>query len=124
LEPGGLAVAVGSNCYRPAGLFSVAALILNEWLSGKRVEARQESPLVHAQANTMPNQGWVPLQVYFSAFGIQSEGNTIIRYEWDLNGNGSLEFDFSRHAQCKACTGDGESLLLTSFWCERSTTAH
>lgn len=98
-------------------LFSMAALILNEWLSGKRVDVGQESPLVYAQANAMPNRGWAPLQVYFSAFGIQSEGNTIIRYEWDLDGNGSLEFDFSRHAQCKACTtGDGESLLLTNVF--------
>jgi len=44
-----------------------------------------------AQANAMPNQGWAPMTVYFSAFGSESTGSEIISYEWDLDGNGLFD---------------------------------
>ena len=55
----------------------------------------QESAPVNIQAYAyaMPNQGWAPLQVYFSAFGTRDEGSQITRLEWDLDGNGSFETD-------------------------------
>jgi hypothetical protein len=46
---------------------------------------------VHAYA--MPNSGWAPLKVYFSAFGTKDSNGKIVRYEWDLDGNGSFESD-------------------------------
>jgi len=47
-----------------------------------------ESPSAHAYA--MPNQGWAPLAVSFSAFG-SDEAGTVSAYEWDLDGNGDYE---------------------------------
>jgi len=68
-------------------------LLVNQFRTGPSVVAAQESPQVTAQANAMPNQGWAPLMVYYSAFGSQSDGATIVRYEWDLDGNGAFDFD-------------------------------
>jgi len=45
-------------------------------------------PLVSA----MPKRGWAPLTVHFSAFGSLSK-DSIIRYEWDLDGNGRFDTD-------------------------------
>ena len=43
---------------------------------------------ISALASAMPHQGWAPLTVYFSAFGSKSRTNPIVKYEWDLDGNG------------------------------------
>ncbi len=48
-----------------------------------------------AYAYAMPNQGWAPLTVYFSAFGSQSALGNIVSYEWDLDGNGRYDSDAS-----------------------------
>lgn len=48
---------------------------------------------IRAFAYHMPNQGWAPLTVYFSAFGSYAPEKSIQRYEWDLDGNGSFEND-------------------------------
>ena len=74
-------------------LISGGILLINEFSSGQKIVLAQESPQVTAQANAMPNQGWAPLTVYYSAFGSQSENATLIRYEWDLDGNGAFDFD-------------------------------
>ncbi|OGO17496.1 MAG: hypothetical protein A2Z14_17275 [Chloroflexi bacterium RBG_16_48_8] len=50
-------------------------------------------PAIQVFAYHMPNQGWAPLTVYFSAFGSYAPDKNIRRYEWDLDGNGSLETD-------------------------------
>lgn len=47
---------------------------------------------IDALASAMPNQGWAPLTVYFSAFGSVSP-YPIARYEWDLDGNGRFDTD-------------------------------
>jgi PKD repeat protein len=53
-----------------------------------------EGPLPDPLASAMPNQGWAPLSVYFSAYGSTvPSGGTIVRYRWELDGNGSLETD-------------------------------
>ena len=77
-------------------LFAVVGLLilLNSLLFGGQVSAGGvESPDVFAQASAMPDQGWAPLQVYFSAYGSRSINSDIIRYEWDLDGNGEFDFD-------------------------------
>ncbi|BBB49541.1 CotH kinase family protein [Pelolinea submarina] len=50
-------------------------------------------PNVSAQAYAMPNDGWAPLTAYFSPLGSSSSNGAIVRYEWDLDGNGSFETD-------------------------------
>ncbi|MBN2549487.1 MAG: CotH kinase family protein [Anaerolineales bacterium] len=52
-----------------------------------------ESPQVTAQASAMPNQGWTPQRITFSAYGSRSQDAQIARYEWDLDGNGQFDFD-------------------------------
>lgn len=51
------------------------------------------SPEAHAYS--MPNQGWAPLEVNFSAFGSRAAVGQISRYEWDLDGDGDFETDAS-----------------------------
>lgn len=55
--------------------------------------SQTESPHVTAFASAMPHQGWAPMTVYFSAFGSSSENGQIMRYEWDLDGNGLFDTD-------------------------------
>ncbi|MCJ7733019.1 MAG: CotH kinase family protein [Anaerolineales bacterium] len=50
-------------------------------------------PNIQAFAYALPNRGWAPLTVYFSAFGSRDQTSQISRYEWDLDGNGSFETD-------------------------------
>jgi PKD repeat protein len=47
---------------------------------------------ISAYAHAMPDQGWAPLTVYYSAFGSTSVGGKITKYEWDLDGNGAFDF--------------------------------
>ena len=54
-----------------------------------------DDPSIAVNAYAMPNNGWAPLTVYFSAFGSKSPNGNIIRYEWDLDGNGSFETNAS-----------------------------
>jgi len=68
-------------------------LLVNQLRSSPPVIAVQESFEVTAQSSAMPNQGWAPLMVFYSAFGSQADRAAIVRYEWDLDGNGSFEFD-------------------------------
>jgi hypothetical protein len=50
-------------------------------------------PNIEAYAYSMPNQGWAPLTVYFSAFESNDMDGQPVRYEWDLNGDGYFEVD-------------------------------
>jgi spore coat protein H len=74
-------------------IVSGAILVVNQLQPGIPVIAALESPQFSAQANAMPNQGWAPLKVYYSAFGSHSDGAAIVRYEWDLDGNGAFDYD-------------------------------
>jgi len=58
--------------------------------------AESSAPDVYASA--MPNQGWAPMTVYFSAFGSESPVGSIVSYEWDLDGNGLYETDATADA--------------------------
>lgn len=73
-------------------VIGVGVLLIQAWPFPERVAAAP-SPEVFAQASAMPNQGWMPLTVYFSAYGSHSSGSTITRYEWDLDGNGRFDYD-------------------------------
>ena len=46
-----------------------------------------------AFAYVMPDDGWAPLQVYLSPFASRDLEGRIVRYEWDLDGDGSFETD-------------------------------
>jgi PKD repeat protein len=77
------------------GLSAVLALILVVFAgptAGDALEPRTSDTLV-AYAHAMPNQGWAPLTVYFSAFGSADPTSPIVRYEWDLDGDGRFETD-------------------------------
>jgi spore coat protein H len=62
-------------------------------LSSAQITQTYLDPEIDVFAYHMPNQGWAPLTVYFSAFGSSAPAGKIIRYAWDLDGNGSLESD-------------------------------
>jgi len=53
------------------------------------------SPSISAYAYSMPDDGWAPLTVYLSPYGSKSNnpGSQIVRYEWDLDGDGFYEMD-------------------------------
>ena len=78
------------------GLFVVVSLTLllisPKYLSAGEIEPGNAAG-VTAQANAMPNQGWAPFTVYFSAFGSESTNGQIISYQWDLDGNGLFDTD-------------------------------
>lgn len=77
----------------------VALLMLVNPASGVAVTEPETvsglQPAIQVYASAMPNQGWAPLTVYFSAFGSQSPNGEIQRYEWDLDGNGRYDSDAS-----------------------------
>lgn len=76
-------------------IFSLAVLIISpKYLSAGDISL-SDAPGVIAQANAMPNQGWAPMTVYFSAFGSASTNGNIILYEWDLDGNGIYDTDIT-----------------------------
>ena len=76
-------------------LFVVGALV---WIVVSATSVPAPSPPkvesnIQVYAYALPNRGWAPLTVYFSAFGTNDPDGQIIRYEWDLDGNGSFESD-------------------------------
>lgn len=79
-------------------ILGLSALSAGIWLAAKPGAVTRESPQVTAQATGMPNQGWAPLTVYFSAYGSQANLSEIRRYEWDLDGNGQFDFDATADA--------------------------
>ncbi|MBN1936286.1 MAG: CotH kinase family protein [Anaerolineae bacterium] len=78
-----------------AAFLLIAALLVafNPSAGQSRVEPAAPDASVDAYAIAMPNQGWAPLTVYFSAFGSASPSGRIARYEWDLDGNGRYDTD-------------------------------
>jgi spore coat protein CotH len=55
--------------------------------------AQVESPDIEVYAFSMPNNGWAPLTVHFSAYGSRSAHGPLTLIEWDLDGNGLFETD-------------------------------
>jgi PKD repeat protein len=56
-------------------------------------EAQPESNTLLAFAYVMPDDGWAPLTVHLSPFASRDLEGEIVRYEWDLDGDGSFETD-------------------------------
>ncbi|MEE4193857.1 MAG: PKD domain-containing protein, partial [Anaerolineae bacterium] len=73
-------------------LLVVVAVI---WVDAQQIDIVQSSvdASIDVYASAMPNNGWAPLTVYYSAFGSQTPQGNIARYEWDLDGNGAFETD-------------------------------
>lgn len=63
--------------------------------SGPASTSPQVDENIQVFAYAMPNTGWAPLTVYFSAYGSNDPDGQIVRYEWDLDGNGFFESDAS-----------------------------
>lgn len=77
--------------------------------SGPAATHPQVDENIQVYAYAMPNTGWAPLTVYFSAFGSNDPNGQIVKYEWDLDGNGSFESD--------ATAGEGyASYVYTKPW--------
>ncbi len=76
-------------------LFAVAGLgaVLAPLVLAPAPVALPANSAVVAQASAMPNQGWMPLTVHLSAYGSSSPDAAIVRYEWDLDGNGRFDYD-------------------------------
>lgn len=72
----------------------VGALVLANPAQGRGVvEQAAPSAGIQAYGIAMPNQGWAPMTVYFSAFGSASPAGRIASYEWDLDANGFYDTD-------------------------------
>ena len=57
------------------------------------VAAAPSNDVIQAYALAMPAEGWSPLVVYFSAFGSGSAAGEIVKFEWDLDGDGRYDTD-------------------------------
>ena len=76
-------------------LFLAVALVLSilaKPASSGAVIPSPDSTEISAYAHAMPNQGWAPLTVYYSAFGSTSTAGQIVKYEWDLDANGAYDY--------------------------------
>ncbi len=76
-------------------LFVVSALV---WIvlsvsSAPAATPSQNASHLQVYAYALPHRGWAPLTVYFSAYGSHATTGEIVRYQWDLDGNGSFETD-------------------------------
>jgi hypothetical protein len=80
-------------------LFVIAALfwVAAQSLSAPSQPASHIDTRIQVYAHAMPNQGWAPLTVYFSPFGTHDPNGKILRYQWDMDGNGSFETDATRN---------------------------
>jgi PKD repeat protein len=74
-------------------LIVALVLLLNPNTRRGIADQGEPSTKVEAYAIAMPNQGWAPMTVYFSAFGSESQAGTIVKYEWDLDANGFFDVD-------------------------------
>ena len=79
-------------------LFLIATVLLIVFLPNKTTfsQINNQNPKkgeIKAIASVMPISGWTPLTVYFSAFGSYSKNGKIIKYEWDIDGNGRIDTD-------------------------------
>lgn len=82
--------------FEKATIFIFLALVFalgvaSQIRSGSESFITEDDPDVAAYAHAMPGRGWVPLTVYFSAFGSNSTLGQIVKYEWDLDGNGYFD---------------------------------
>ncbi|MBI9051192.1 MAG: CotH kinase family protein [Anaerolineaceae bacterium] len=74
-------------------LFVLCTIALFIVLPPQTQAQAENSDQIEVITSAMPNQGWAPLTVYFSAFGSEAENAAIVKYEWDLDGNGIYDTD-------------------------------
>ena len=74
-------------------LVVVLILLFNPSTGGIVTDQAEPIVKIEAYASAMPNQGWAPMTVYFSAFGSESQAGHIVKYEWDLDANGLYDTD-------------------------------
>lgn len=74
-------------------LFVLMILFFNPSAGRGVIDRDRLDAKIEAYAFAMPNQGWAPMTVYFSAFGSKSQVGEIVKYEWDLDGNGLYDTD-------------------------------
>ena len=72
---------------------SIVTAILVAPLQKQEVNEAVDSDTLEAVVSYMPIQGWTPLEVHFSADDSYSNNGKIIKYEWDLDGNGRFDTD-------------------------------
>jgi len=72
---------------------SIVTAILVAPLQKQEVNEAVDSDTLEAVVSYMPIQGWTPLEVHFSAEDSYSNNGKIIKYEWDLDGNGRFDTD-------------------------------
>ena len=72
---------------------SIVTAILVAPLQKQEVTGAVNSDTLEAVVSYMPIQGWTPLEVHFSAEDSYSNNGKIIKYEWDLDGNGRFDTD-------------------------------
>ncbi len=71
----------------------VFLVLLSELTPAALPGQQQQSYQLEAHAHAMPDKGWAPLTVYYSAFGSESDGGKIVKYDWDLDGNGQFDYN-------------------------------
>jgi len=72
---------------------SIVTAVLAAPLQQQGIIETADPGSLEAVISYMPVQGWTPLQVYFSADDSYSRNGRIIKYEWDLDGNGRFDTD-------------------------------
>jgi len=66
--------------------------LFSELAPKPEVVSSSRTSAMSAYAHAMPGRGWVPLTVYYSAFGSGGDPGGGLTYEWDLDGNGFFDF--------------------------------
>jgi len=79
-------------------LATIMILVVNPSQGVGVVQQIPPSAQIKAYAYAMPNQGWAPLIVYYSAFGSESKSGRIVKYEWDLDANGRYDSNASQQS--------------------------
>jgi len=72
---------------------AVATAFLVAPLQDQDVTTAGDPGSIQAVVSYMPVQGWTPLEVNFGAGDSYSKNGEIIKYEWDLDGNGRFDTD-------------------------------
>ena len=78
-------------------LVVVLLLVLSPSTGEGVADQPEPSVKLEAYASAMPNHGWAPMTVHFSAFGSRSQVGNIVKTEWDLDANGLYDTDATQN---------------------------
>ncbi len=83
------------HTYNETGVFNANLLITDEigaqGSASVEISVTNQPPIAKIYADL--NRGNIPLTVHFSAAGSNDPNGEIVRYEWDLDGDGSFEYN-------------------------------